>query len=74
MTGGDPPHIGRVQAEAAELEDRLGKLTRFIASAAFRTLERPDRDLLISQQRAMSNYLFVLVERLARFDAPRVTP
>ncbi len=56
----------RLLAETQETAARLNKLNVFMASEAFPKLPREDKDLLYSQQRAMSKYVQILGKRLER--------
>ena len=59
----------RVVAEKAELDERLGKLQKFIASSpVFAGLPVVERDLLERQQTHMVAYSAVLGERIASFE------
>lgn len=62
--------------ETQETAARLNNLNTFMADPAFPKLPRKDKDLLYSQQRAMSKYVQILGKRLERAGqqfAPRVT-
>ena len=61
------PHEERVVAESNELRQKLAKLTEFIGSGPFKTLNVIDRDLLVSQRVLMQGYLDVLGSRIRRF-------
>jgi hypothetical protein len=52
--------------EAQETAARLNKLNTFMADPAFPKLLREDKDLLYSQQRAMSKYVQILGKRIER--------
>ena len=54
--------LTRLKAERDELGDRLGKLRGFLATN--REVQGQKRDLLVRQERAMSDYLGILVERI----------
>jgi hypothetical protein len=56
----------RLLKETQETAGRLNKLNAFMATDAFPSLERFDKDLLYSQQRIMSKYVQVLSKRLDR--------
>lgn len=68
----------RLLAETQETAARLNKLNAFMASDAFPSLDRADKDLLYSQQRVMSKYVQLLGKRLeragTRFDHPSPPP
>ena len=66
---GLPAHQQRVVMEAAKLEPRLERLTKFLASEAFNTLPVEESDDLRDQQGAMTLYLEKLNSRIARFRA-----
>jgi hypothetical protein len=61
-----PEQKDRLLEEAQETAGRINKLNAFMASEAFPKLPREDKDLLYSQQRAMSKYLQILGKRLER--------
>jgi len=54
----------RLLAETQETAGRLNKLNVFMATDAFPKLPRPEKDLLYSQQRVMSEYVQILGKRL----------
>lgn len=54
----------RLLTETQETADRLNKLNAFMGSDAFPKLYRAEKDLLYSQQRAMSEYVQILGKRL----------
>lgn len=56
----------RLLVETQETAARLNKLNTFMATDAFPKLPREDKDLLYSQQRAMSEYVQILGKRLER--------
>lgn len=56
----------RLLTETQETAARLNKLNTFMADPAFPKLAREDKDLLYSQQRAMSKYVQILGKRLER--------
>jgi hypothetical protein len=61
-----PEQRDRLLTETQEVAARLNKLNAFMATDAFPHLPRPDKDLLYSQQRAMSKYVQILGKRLER--------
>jgi hypothetical protein len=61
------PHQVRLLREREELHDRLFKLQDAIRKPTFRLITVPDRDLLVSQSRAMESYLRILDKRIQRF-------
>jgi hypothetical protein len=64
------PHEERVVAEADDMGERLTKLTAFISgNAAFTSLDMENQQLLRRQRDVMSEYLYVLGERIALFPA-----
>lgn len=62
---GDGTFKGRLEREARELEDKFDKLSAFIGTDTFRGLNPKERELLVTQKGAMSEYLEILKERLA---------
>jgi len=56
----------RLLTETQETAERLHRLDTFMAGNAFPKLGREDKDLLYSQQRAMSEYIQILGKRLER--------
>lgn len=60
------PHMQRVAIERDELDDRLEKLTAFIAGDTFQALLEEAQFDLVDQQAHMCAYLYRLNERLAR--------
>lgn len=66
-TSGLLPHQQRVTDELQELQQRLDKLTGFIAGDAFSTLPEQDQRLLEAQSHIMSAYVEVLTQRIKRF-------
>ena len=61
-----PEQRARLLAETQETATRLNTLNSFMATPAFPKLPREDKDLLYSQQRAMSEYVQILGKRLER--------
>jgi hypothetical protein len=64
------PHEQRVVQERITLADRSAKLDAFITGDEFSGLGRPDKILLLRQHAAMTWYLEVLDQRIARFGQP----
>jgi len=60
------PHMLRVAAEKAELDNRLNKLIAFMDTGIFKRLGNFEKVLLHEQADIMSNYSSVLKLRLAR--------
>ena len=58
----------RLLTETQETADRLNKLNAFMGGDGFHKLPREDKDLLYSQQRAMSEYVQILGKRLERAE------
>jgi len=56
----------RLEAEQKELQERLQKLTTFISSENFKTIDDVQKTLLNVQARAMETYNQVLLERIVR--------
>ena len=56
----------RLIAEGRELAERLDKLRDFMQTTTFAALPLPDRELMAAQERYMTKYLDVLVERVQR--------
>lgn len=61
-----PPHVQRMVAELAELDDRHGKLAAFLKTAAFLGLNEDDRNDLSKQFLHMADYGNVLRKRVDR--------
>lgn len=61
-----PPHVMRMVSEGEELSDRIVKLNAFMGTGVFAGLSGTDQTLLQAQLAAMTAYLFILTERLAR--------
>lgn len=59
----------RVVDEKIALEEKLVKLSAFLLSEIFLTLDNEDRFLLSRQKEVMSDYLDILVARIKRFSA-----
>jgi hypothetical protein len=62
----NPDQLQRLLAETRDTADRLNKLNAFLGGDQFPVLPREDKDLLYSQQRAMSRYVQILGQRLER--------
>lgn len=62
------PHQQRVLAEAAELDERLQKLSAFIDGEAFKHIDADEQARLTAQAGAMASYLAVLQERIGAFS------
>lgn len=57
----------RVRAEAAELDDRIEKLTAFLSTEAFGKLPAAEQNRMTSQQAAMLDYSDCLAARIKAF-------
>lgn len=57
----------RVIAEKDELFAKLDKLNEFIKGEIFNSLPKDERERLVRQANHMSNYYYVLNERIAAF-------
>ena len=57
----------RVRAEAAELDDRIKKLTAFLPTDLFHSLPADEQDRLAAQLAAMQDYSNCLAERISAF-------
>lgn len=66
---GAPAYQGRVVAEKAELDERLGKLLTFFGTPAFAGLDEAERARLRCQSFLMVALLAVLGERIEAFRA-----
>lgn len=64
------PQVARLLSETREVATRLNKLNAWMANEHFPKLPREDKDLLYSQQRAMSKYVQILGKRLERVGQP----
>ena len=58
--------IGRLVDEEKQLEERISKLRKFIASDNFVNLEETDKTLLTLQHSVMRTYHQIIQKRLAR--------
>lgn len=62
-----PPHIQRVITEYEELNDKIGKLDKFINSnPLFKKLDAEERNDMSCQLTSMRNYSDILLSRLTR--------
>lgn len=62
-----PPHIQRVITEYKELNDKIGKLNKFINSNPFfKKLDAEERNDMSCQLTSMRNYSDILLSRLTR--------
>jgi hypothetical protein len=61
------PHQKRVVEEQAELAARLAKLSLFINSAFFASVDHAEQKRLINQETAMTLYDVILHERIKAF-------
>lgn len=61
------PHQQRVVEEKTELDDKLGKLQKFIQGDVFSTIDLFERVHLRDQSRAMAEYSRILGVRIANF-------
>lgn len=62
-----PPHIQRVITEYEELNDKIGKLNKFINSNPFfKKLDAEERNDMTCQLTSMRNYSDILLSRLTR--------
>lgn len=66
------PYQLRVVAEKAQLDDRLEKLTAFIARPSFHDLTGHQQSLMVRQRRVMEEYQEVLEDRIATFGGERI--
>lgn len=65
------PHQQRVVAEAAELDERISKLSAFLPTGTFASLPEDEQGRLNAQLVAMLDYSGCLAERIAAFGRPR---
>ena len=61
------PHQERVVTEKTELDDKRSKLTAFIGSDLYRSLDATEQSRLNRQLEAMTLYANILGERIAAF-------
>jgi len=61
------PHQERVVTEKAELDEKLEKLRAFFSNPLFEGLDEAEKVMLQRQQKIMSDYSEVLMERIAAF-------
>jgi len=62
------PHQERVVAEKAELDEKLGKLVKFIEGSEFFVgLADAEKARLVKQAGVMKDYSGILAERIAAF-------
>lgn len=61
------PHQQRVVNEKQELDKNLDKLTAFINSNNFTTVDQDERRRLVKQESIMREYSDVLAERIEAF-------
>lgn len=62
------PHEQRVVQEREELQGRLERLSTFMTGPVFKSLPQLDQDLLHRQNWLMIELVFVLAERIERFQ------
>ena len=62
------PHQQRVIDEAAELDDRLGKLVDFLPTPLCLSLPFDERSRLSRQAQVMAEYSAILHERISAFS------
>lgn len=62
--------LSRVQDEAAELDERIGKLRAFRSTSQYADLPQNAKDLLAEQETYMGSYSVVLHQRIAEAPAP----
>jgi hypothetical protein len=61
------PHQERVVQEKRELEERLGKLSVFVHSPGFESVDPAEQDRLKRQHALMVDLNLILEERIAAF-------
>lgn len=59
-----PDYIKRMITEKEELYDKVDKCIKFITGEKFTTLDVYQKELLIKQHSAMTNYLIILNARI----------
>jgi len=57
----------RVLDEKVELDDKLGRLQKFLDSSTFKTVDPAEQERLKNQAAAMKQYSDILADRLAHF-------
>lgn len=57
----------RVYEEATQLQDKIKKLGAFLLTDTFSQLDTKTQELMVRQYAAMSEYLGILVLRIAAF-------
>ncbi|MCV4287884.1 hypothetical protein OH708_08205 [Pseudomonas capsici] len=62
---GVPPHLQRVIAEKAQLDDKIEKLSAFFDTDLFKGLPAKQNELLTTQLSCMREYSVLLAERIA---------
>ena len=62
--------LARLQAERHEVAERLAKLREFLARPAARMVTDRQLTLLAKQERAMSDYVWAMDDRIADAEAP----
>ena len=65
------PYQKRLIAERTQLDDRLSKLLDAMKRPAFAGIPVIERELLLSQSRAMTQYLLKLDKRMEYFVIPQ---
>lgn len=63
----------RVIEEKTALDKKIADLTTFLQGRLFGTLDRIDRELLLTQHEHMASYSATLEQRIARFIAAEET-
>jgi hypothetical protein len=61
------PHELRVIEERDQLEEKIGKLVKFVATDAFMHLHPNTKLLMKKQYRVMTDYSDILAERIKEF-------
>lgn len=70
LVPGLAPHQQRVVDERAELTDKLDKLSPFLNTPIFASLDQAEKERLTTQHEAMSIYADILRDRIAAFSTP----
>lgn len=65
--GGKPPYQQRVIAESAALDDKYNKLTLFMSTEQYMSLDDAEKIRLCTQRAAMAAYSNALRDRIAAF-------